>query len=68
MNARLLSRLEHYIDKFMTENCEAGDWADAYIHPHLKAQMAVAASLVYDSSIDGQKYADLETGFGGRVT
>ena len=59
MNARLLSRLEHYIDKFMTENCESTDWPDVYIHPGLVMQMAKSASLVFDSSADGQKYAEV---------
>ncbi len=60
MNARLLARLELHIDNFLTENCEEDDWPDFYIHPTLKEQMAKAASVVFDSSIDGQEYAASE--------
>ncbi len=57
MNARLLAELEEYINKWSDANCEKGDWPNGYWYEEQTAEMAKAASLVFDASNSGQAFA-----------
>ena len=56
MSTRLLAELEKKMNEWVTENYEADDWMDGFVHDALESQMASAAYSVFSACSDGQKY------------
>jgi len=57
MNTRLKFELESAINKWMDDNCEAGDWPSGFVYESEIVDMANAAALVFDASNKGQSFA-----------
>ena len=49
MNNRLKAELEKTLYDFMDKHCEDNDWPDGFVYEGLEIDMALAASLVFDS-------------------
>lgn len=60
MKTKLLASLEEAILNWSETAAETDDWPEFYFHTELPKQMAAAASLVMDASVDGQAFADKE--------
>jgi hypothetical protein len=59
MNTSLFLEIEKAIGKAIDKGAEKGMWEEL-IHPKLINQMAKAAELVFDSSMDGQEFEKKE--------
>jgi len=59
MNSKLLFLLEEAIETLMNEQAEKDFW-DGYIHNTLYKEMATAAAMVFDASMNGQEFAERE--------
>jgi len=57
MNTRLKYKLEKAIQKWVDDNCEAGDWPSTWTYDDEIVHMADAAALVFDASVLGQLFA-----------
>jgi len=55
MNTQLFAKLEAAIEEVILDNCECDYWR-GYIYPQLSNDMAKAAALVFDASMEGQKF------------
>lgn len=56
MNRKLKLEIQEAINKVIEDNSEETLWP-GFLHDNLIEQMTDAAELVFDSSIDGQRYA-----------
>ena len=42
----------------MDDHCKDDEWPEAYVYEHQAKDMAKAATLVFDASVKGQKFAE----------
>jgi hypothetical protein len=59
MHPKLKLKIYEAMERVIEDNCDDGLW-DGYVHPDLTTQMTEAAALVFDSSMEGQRYAKQE--------
>lgn len=62
METQDLLTLEEAIREAMDKICEEGNSNSHYVHPTLHRQMAKAAEVVFDASMDGQEYMSTQVG------
>lgn len=60
MKTKLLASLEEAILDWSQTAAESDDWPTFYFHNELHSQMARAAAIVLDASVDGQAFAENE--------
>lgn len=59
MHPKLKLKIYEAIEKVIDDACEADLW-EGYLHPEITNHMTEAAALVFDSSMEGQRYAKQE--------
>ena len=58
MKSNLFASLVKVIEDWSNKEAESADWPDTYWYPGEAEDMAMAASLVFDANVKGQKFAE----------
>lgn len=62
MDSHLFVALEDVINQWIEVNCQDSRWPEVYVYEDQGKDMAKAAALVFDASVKGQQFMEIENG------